>query len=430
MKLIVSDQEREADDHHHIKPHIEPWLSSPSLELQDAIHDPRIQYLPRQQEKILTSEECGFQTLNYQRRASNDFVDEPSKSAPESTVFAHREERNPRIVNLSDTQLQAVNHRRSNDLLVISPKMSLRPSRDFHQERAYLISRKQDNQWSGCDGSSKFVPHTDARSHSDRHRPAQLLQTHLDAAGHKPRTMIDGRERPSHHERIEVPLVTPRSVGDPQSFLGSTHRPISYSQSFPTPQHSQKQLPSLQGFLRPPVTSHRDGVLLRHEPFDPGALGVSTSSPTRFNVYGHGTKHDMAGQSIRPEYRKRYVEDGHGEIVSNQNTYLTPQNNPQDAHDYERPRTGIFLRELGSVWQPIPDGGVFRPVEVQSRPPLKFQSNQPSNPEPAYGLVDRQKEMSMRESSRRNPVLDPSRSDNFLRYVSGDHPSRYVRFLE
>ncbi|MCJ1461708.1 hypothetical protein MMC07_000306 [Pseudocyphellaria aurata] len=403
VKLIVSDQEREADDHHHFKPHVEPWRSSPSLEFQDVIRDPRIQYLTRQQERMLPSEESGFQSLKYQQRASFE-------SGPESAVFAHREERNPRIINLRDREVQAVNPRRSNDLLVRSPEISSR------QERAYLISRKQDNQLSGCDGSSKFNPHTDAGSHSDRQRPAQMLQTHLDAAGHQPRIMIDGRERPSHHERIEVPLVAPRSVGDPRSFLGSTPRTITYSQSFPTLQHSQKQLPALQGSLRPHVTSHRDVVQLGREPFDPGALDISASSPAKFDVYGQGTKYDIAGQSIRPEYRKRYVEDGQGENVPNQNAYLTSQNDPHDAHVHERSRTGIFLRELGSGWQPSPDGGIFRPVEVQSRSPLKCPSNQPSNPEPAHALFDRQQEMSMRESSGRNPGLEPSTSDNFLRF--------------
>ncbi|MCJ1263955.1 hypothetical protein MMC22_003826 [Lobaria immixta] len=444
VKFIVSDQEREADYHHHIKPHIVPsvanrrpgTLSHSSRDLQDVIHDPRIQYISRQHEKILPSVEGRSRPLKYQRD-SNDLVEQPSKSSPESTMFTHRE-RNPRIINLSDTELRATKHRRLNDLVVLSPESQ--PSRDNHQERAYLLSRKHDNQWPDsrqshtgfvhqsypdlvpCEDPYELVHQTVARSFLDRQRPAQILQTHMDVTGQQPHIMNNGLERPSRHERVEVPLVDPSSVENPHAFLNTAHKSVNFSQSLPTLQLSHKQPPVFHGSLRPHVTSDRDAVQPRHESVNPGGLDVSTSSAARFDEYGQGIQSELAGLSIRPEYRRHYTEDSHGGFDINQKAYLSPQSDSRDVHAYERPRTGIFLREVGSGRQSIPNGGVFRPVEVQSRPLLKHQSSQRSDPEPAHGIAERQKERSIMEASRGNPILGLSSSDNFRRYVSGNDP--------
>lgn len=445
VKIIVSDQEREADYHHHIKPHIVPsvanrrprTLSNSSRDLQDVTHDPRIQYLSRQHEKILPSVEGRFRPLKYQRD-SNDFVEQPSKSAPESTMFTHREERNPRIINVSDTDLHATKHRRLNDLVFLPPESQ--PSRDNHQERAYVLSQKHANQWPSsrqshtrfvhqscsdlvpCEDPYELVHQTDSRSYLDRQRPAQMLQTHMDVTGQQPHIMNDGLERPSRHERVEVPLVAPSSVGKPQAFLNTAHKSVNFSQSLPTLQLSHKQRRVFHGSLRPHMTSDRDAVQPRHEPVNPGGLDVSNSSAARFDEYGQGIQSELAGLSIRPEYRSHYIEDGHGGFDINQKAYLSPQSDSRDIHAYERPRTGIFLREVGSGRQSIPNGGVFRPVEVKSRPLLKHQSGQRSDPEPAHGIVERQNERSVMEASRGNPILELSRSDNFRRYVSGNDP--------
>lgn len=453
VKITVSDQEREADYNHHIKPHILPLdanrrperLSSPSRNLQDVIYDPRIRYLPRQHEKILPSVEGRLRPLKYQRRISNDFCEQTFKPAPESTVFTNGEEQNPRIIDLDDKEVHTTKHHKVNDLVVLSPEMSLQPSREYHQERAYPTSREHDNEWSGSrqnhmafvhqsfpdslpyEDPSKLVQHTDARKYSHRQRPAQMLQTHMDVAGQQPHIINDGRERPLHYERVGAPLIVPSSLRKPQAFLNPTHKSVNFSQSFPTFQYSHKQLPVLHGSLRPRMISHRDGVQARREPVNPFELDVPTSNPARFDEYGQGLRSDLAGQTIRPEYRSHYVEDGHGESDMNQKAYLTPQNNPRDVHAYERPRTGIFLREIGSGRQSIPDGGILRPIELQPCPLLKHQTSQHSNPEAAHGTVERQKEISIMETSRRNPMLELSRSDGFRGYVSGDDPPLYVR---
>lgn len=452
VKFIVSDQEREADYYHHIKPYVVPSdanrrsgrLSSPSRALQDIVHDPRVQYLPRQHETIIPSEEDRFRPLRYQERVSNDFVQQPPKSAPDTTIFTHREERDPRIINLGDAEVHTTKQRRVSDLIVLSPEVSSQPSGDYHQERTWLTSRKHDNEWSGSrqnhtafghqsfpislssDDSLELVHHADAIKYSDRQRSVKTLQTHMDVASQKPYIMADGRERPSHHERIEVPLVAPSSVGNSQAFLSSTHKSVSSSLSFPTSQHSQNQPPVSHGSLRPHVTSHRDGIQPRREFFSPSGLDISASSPARFDEYGQGMQSDLAALSIRPEYRRHYVEDGRGGFDTNQKAFLTSESDPRDVHAYERPRTGIFLREVGSGRQAIPDGGTFRPIEAKSRP-LKHQLIQRSDPEPAHGFVERQKEMSIMETPRRKPVLELSRSEDFLRYVSGNDPPRYIR---
>lgn len=456
VEFIVPDQKREAEYHHHTKPHIVPsdanrrpgWLSSPSRGLQNVIHDPRVQYLPHQHEKVIPSEEGIFRPLKYQQRVSNDFIEQHSKSAPESTVFTYTEERNPRVIDLGDTEVHATKKRRVNDIVVLSPEMASQPSRDYHQERSYLISRNHDNEWSGSkqnrpafvhqsfplslpgEDHPKTVHHTDTMRYLDRQRPAQTLQTlqtRMDVASQQPHVMNDRRERPSYHERIEVPLAGPGTAGKSQAFLDSTHKSENFPQSFSTPQHSHKQLTVLHGSLRPQVTSHRDGVQARREPVYPGGLDVSTSSPAIFDEYGQGMQSDLAGLSIRPEYRRHYVEDGQGGFDTNQKAYLTSLNDPRDFHAYERPRTGIFLREVGSSRQSIPDRGIFHPIEVQSHPLLQHQSSQHSNIEPTHGTLECQKEMSTMETSRRKPVLELSRSENFLRYVSGSDPPHYIR---
>lgn len=254
-----------------------------------------------------------------------------------------------------------------------------------------------------------------------------MLQTHMDIAGQQPHIMNDGRERPLHYERVEAPLIAPSSVRNPQALLNPTHKSVNFSHSFPTFQYSHNQLPVFHGSLGPRMISHRDGIQARRGPVNPFELDVSTSNPARFDEYGQGMQSDLAGQAIRPEYRSHYVEDGQGESDTNQKAYLTPQNNPRDVHAYERPRTGIFLREIGSSRQSIPDGGILHPIELQSRPLLKHQTNQRSNPEAAHGTVERQKEISIMETSGRNPMLELSRSDGFRRYVAGDDPPLYVR---
>lgn len=453
VEFIVSDQKREAEYHHHTKPHIVPSdanrrpgrLSSPSRGLQNVIHDRRIQYLPYQQEKMIPSEEGIFRPLKYQQRVSNDFVEQRFKPAPESTVSTYREERTPRVIDLGDTEVPATKKRRVNDLVVLSPEMSSQPSRDYHQERSYLISRNHDNEWSGSNQNRPaFVHqsfplslpredhpnlghHPDTMRYLDRQRPAQTLQTRIDVASQQPHVMNERRERTSYHERIEVPLVGPSSAGKSQAFLDSTHKSDNFPQSFSTPQHSHKQLPVLHGSLRPHITSHRDGVQPRREPVYPGGLDVSTSSPAIFDEYGQGMQSDLAGLSIRPEYRRHFIEDGHGGFDTNQKAYLTSLNDPRDVHAYERPRTGIFLREVGSSRQSIPDNCIFHPTEVQSHPLLPLQSSQYSNIEPTHGTFERQKEMSIMETSRRKPILELSRSENFLRYVSGSDPPHYIR---
>lgn len=453
VKTTVSDQEREADYHHHIKPHIPPLdanrrperLSSSSRNFQDIIYDPRIQYLPPQHEKILPSVEGKLRPLRYQRRISDDSYEKNFKPAPESTVVTHREEQNPRIINLDDKDIHATKHRRVSDLVVLSPEMSSQPSCEYHQERAYLISREHDNEWSGsrqnhmafvpqsfpdslpCEDPSKIVQHTDARKYSDGQRPAKMLPIHMDIAGQQPHIMNDGLERPLHYERVETSLVPPSSVRRPETFLNPTHKFVNFSQSFPTVQYSHKQLPVLHGSLRPRMISHRDGVQAKREPVNPFELDVSTSNPARFDEYGQGMQSDLAGQAIRPEYRSHYVGDGHGESDMNRKAYLNPQNNSRDVHAYERPRTGIFLREIGSGRQSISDSNILRPIELQPRPLPKHQTIQRSNPEAAHGTVERQKDISIMEMFRGNPMLELSRSDGLRRYVSGDAPPLYIR---
>lgn len=438
VKFIVSDQEGEADYHHHINPHIVPSdanrrpgrLPSPSRDLQDVIHDPR--YIPRQHERIFPSVEDRFQP-----RVSNDFDKNPSKSAPEPTIFVHREQRTPRIINFDGTEGHAAKNRRINNLAVLSPEMSTQTSRDYHQEEPYLISHRHDNEWSGSrqnhtafvhqlfpdslprEDPSKLVHHADARGYSDRQRPVQILKTHMDVAGQPSHIVTDGRERPPHHERVEVPLLAPSAVGKPQAFLDSTHKSANFSQSSPALQHPQKKLPVLHGSFGPHVTSHRDRVQSRREPVNLGGLDVFTSSPARFDDYGQGMQIDLAGQSIRPEYRRLYFEGGHGGFDANQKAYLIPQNDPHDVHGYEKPRTGIFLREVPSGRQSIPDGSMFRPIEIQSSPLPKYQSSQRLNPDPVHGIMERENEMSAMETSRGKPILEHSRPDSFRRYVSG-----------
>ena len=453
VKFIRSNREREADYHHHIKPHI--VLSDPSRtpgtlynssrDLQDVVHDPRILYISSQHEKVLPSVEERFRPLNY-RRISNDFVKQSFKPAPESTISTCRDERNPRIINLGEAEVHATKHRRVDDLVILSPETFSQPFRNNHQERDYGISRKHDNEWHGSrqnhmatvhqsfsdsslsEDTSKLAHRTDARSYSDMQRPAQMLQTRMNVAGQQPHIMNDGRERPSHHERVEVSFVAPSSLEQPQAFLNTAHNPINFSQSFPTVQRSHKQLPVFLGPLRPHVTSDRDGVQLRREPANSSGPVVSTSNPTGFDEYGQEMQSDLASLSIRPEYRRHHVEDDHGGFDTNQKTYLTPQGDPREVHIDERPRTGIFLREVGSARQSIPEGSIYRPIEIQSRPLRKMRSGQHSNPEPSHGVFEGQKKMSAPELSRK-PIMELSRPDNFHRYVSGNDPSCHIRLL-
>ena len=447
VNIMPYDRGREsdfdyADYHRPINPQIKPIdenrrkprVLTPERDLQD-VHDLRYQHLTRQPERLLPSVEGKLRPINYQQNALSDISKPTSQSGPESTVSPRRGRHTPRVINLkNDMELDAIRHRRIDDVSILSTDKPRQSTRDYHQERAYLVSQKPDNEWSyprqnhggplyqpisdslPVEEHSILVRPTSVSRHSGRQGPAQSPLNRVYLANQDSCIEYDGLERPRHLEMAQVPLQPANSVSHRQVLLSSAHKSVDFSQSFPAIHHAPKQLPVLHGSSRPYGDLHQGGAQLKNAAQSHGGVDYFNSSAANFDENDRQMRYVSASQPIEPEYRKHHIKDEQGVFDRIPETYLSPRKVQDDVQGYERRRTGILLRKAGDCRQTMHDGRELPRIEPLSRP-RERQSSQHQDPGFVTEISDRQNETPLREAVRTNPIGLASRFDNRRWYV-------------
>lgn len=384
-------------------------------------HNLRYQNLSRQPEKILPSVEGRLRSMNYQQGAFSDVTEPNSRFGPESPSSSRRGRHTPRVINPDDTELHATKYRRVDGLSILSADKPRQSPHDYHQERAYLVSRNPDNELSGprqnygapsyqstsdkfpVEERSMLVHPESASRHSGRQAPARGPLNQMDHAIQRSYIKYDGLERPRNPELAQVPLVRANSVAQRQVFLSSVHKSVDVSQSFPALHSSPKQLPVLHG-SRPSGTLHRDGTQIRREAGSHVGVDYRNSSTAILDEHVRRMPSDSARQFIEPEYRRHHMKDEQGVFDSIPKTYLSPRKVRDDVQIYERPRTGILLRKVSDGRQAVHDGRELHLTEPSSRPHERL-SSQYQIPGSLHESSDtQQNEISLRETLGTNPT--------------------------